>query len=88
MTTCIRCHRPLKRPTATGMGPVCAKAAGAQAVPDHERDLFGYDIDKAVTAARYQLQVLIGSMAVEAHQAVKRQFHEARVLLLGWKARP
>ena len=24
MTVCIRCHRPLKQPTETGMGPVCS----------------------------------------------------------------
>ena len=24
MTTCTRCHRPLKAPTPTGMGPKCA----------------------------------------------------------------
>lgn len=26
MTRCIKCHRPLKAPTPTGMGPVCARA--------------------------------------------------------------
>lgn len=78
MTTCIRCHRPLKHPTETGMGAVCARKAKAVAVPAHERDLFGYDIEKAVHAARYRLQVFIDGAAVEALVAVRRGFREAR----------
>ena len=84
MTVCIRCRRPLKQPTETGMGPVCARAVRAQPVPEHERDLFGYDIDKAVHAARYRLQVQVEVAAAEAHMAVRKGFHGARVLLLGW----
>lgn len=84
MTVCIRCHRPLKQPTETGMGPTCSKRAQAQAVPAHERDLFGYEIEKAVLAARYRLQVHIDSMAAEAQMEVKKGFHRARVQLLGW----
>jgi hypothetical protein len=56
MTVCTRCLRPLKHPTATGMGPVCAKAARAQPVEAVERDLFGYDLDKAVRAIRHQFR--------------------------------
>lgn len=78
MTTCIRCHRPLKRPTETGMGATCAKKSKAQPVPAHERDLFGYDLDKAANAARYRLQVHVEGMAAEAHIAVKHEAAAAR----------
>lgn len=81
---CTRCHRPLRLPTETGMGPVCARAARIQPVPAHERDLFGYEIEKAVLAARYRLQVHIDTMAAEALMEVRKGFHRARVLLLGW----
>lgn len=74
---CTRCHRPLRLPTETGMGPVCARAARIQPVPAHERDLFGYDIDKAVHAARYRLQVHIDSMAAEASMALRASYREA-----------
>ena len=82
MTHCIRCGRTLKRPTETGMGSTCARKAQAVPVPDHDRDLFGYDIEKAVQAARYRLSVFIGSAAVEAHIAVRRGFRVARERLL------
>lgn len=85
MTVCSRCHRPLKRQTETGMGPVCARAAKAQPVPAHERDLFGYDIDQAVHAARYRLQVHIDSMVAEAKMAVRHEFNAARVRLGVWR---
>lgn len=84
MTHCIKCHRTLKRPTPTGMGAVCARKANAQAVPAHERDLFGYEIDKAVHAARYRVQVHIESMAAEAYIAVRDEFRQARVRLGVW----
>ncbi|MEO8391205.1 hypothetical protein [Polaromonas sp.] len=74
MTVCTRCHRQLKQPTETGMGPVCARASRIQPVPAHERDLFGYDIDKAAHAARYRVQVLIDSMAAEASMAMRASF--------------
>lgn len=77
MTVCTRCHRPLKQPTETGMGPVCARAARVQPVPAHERDLFGYSIDLAVKAALYRLQVHIDSMAAEHSMALKASFREA-----------
>lgn len=77
MTVCIRCHRPLKQHTETGMGPVCARAARAQVVPEYERDLFGYDIDKAVHAAQYRLQVHIDSMAAEASMALRASHRAA-----------
>ncbi|MCY1167110.1 hypothetical protein D9M73_70670 [compost metagenome] len=77
MTVCIRCHRPLKQPTETGMGPVCARASRIEPVPAHERDLFGYDIDKAVHAAMYRLQVHIERIAAEASMALKASHREA-----------
>lgn len=73
---CSRCHRPLKHASSTGMGPVCS-ARYAQPVPAHERDLFGYDIDKAVHAARYHLQVHIDAMAAEASMALRVSYREA-----------
>jgi hypothetical protein len=85
VTVCTRCHRPLKAATETGMGPVCARKAKRVPVPAHERDLFGFDIDKAVHAAVYRLGVLVESMAAEALMAVKRDFHDARVRHLGWQ---
>lgn len=86
MTRCIRCHRPLKAPTPTGMGSVCASRY-AKPIPAHERDLFGYDIAAAADAARYRVRVLVDSLAEEARAAVRDGFHDARVRLLGWRAR-
>lgn len=77
MTVCTRCHRPLKQPTETGMGAVCARRSKVEPVPAHERDLFGYDIDKAVHAARYRLQVIIDSMAAEASMALRASHRAA-----------
>lgn len=77
MTVCTRCHRPLKQPTETGMGAVCARRSRIEPVPAHERDLFGYDIDKAVHAARYRLQVCIDIMAAEASMALKASYRAA-----------
>lgn len=83
MTVCIRCHRPLKWPSPTGMGPVCASRA-AKPVPAHEPDLWGYDIAKGEEAARYRLQVLIEGLAAEAHVAVRHQAAAARRRLGVW----
>jgi hypothetical protein len=84
---CTRCYRPLKNPSPTGMGRICSKAVNAEPVPPHERDLFGYDLDRAFHAARYRVRVHIEVMAAEARMAVTRDFAAARVRLLGWKAR-
>lgn len=83
MTICTRCHRPLTRPTTTGMGPVCSKRA-APPVPAHERDLFGYDVAKAADAALYRVQVVVDGMVAEAHVAVRREFAAARRRLGVW----
>lgn len=86
MSVCIKCHRPLRIASPDGYGPVCRKTA-AVPVPAHERDLFGYDLDKAIHAASYRVQVHINSMAAEAHVVLWHKFAEARERLLGWEAR-
>jgi hypothetical protein len=78
MTHCIRCGRTLKHPTETGLGPVCAQKAKAVPVPEHDRDLFGYDIAKAVHAACYRLTVQVETAAAEARFAVRQGFRDAR----------
>lgn len=85
MTRCIRCHRPLSKPTETGMGAVCAKASKAQPVPAHERDLFGFDIDLAIRAALYRLRVQIELAATDAVFAIRGDFRAARQRLGLWK---
>lgn len=84
MTVCTRCHRPLSRPTETGMGPVCAARAKAAAPLVVERDLFGFDVDRAARAAQERVQVVIASATADAHMAVKRQFRAARANLGVW----
>jgi hypothetical protein len=87
MNRCLKCHRPLKSPTPTGMGRICAAKVAAVPMPDHERDLFGYEVEKGLAAARYRLQVHIESMAAEAYVAVRDAFRAARERLLGWEPR-
>lgn len=81
MTVCIRCHRALKQPTATGMGPVCARVAKAQAPEQHERDLFGYDPAKAAIAAQQRLAVQAASAAAAGQAGVRAQARDARARL-------
>jgi len=83
MTTCIKCHRPLKHATASGMGRVCESKSRPVPVPVY-RDLFGYDVEKAAQAAGARVQVHIESLAADAHAAVRRGFREARVRLGVW----
>jgi len=66
MTHCINCGRTLKNATETGMGRVCARRAKAVPVPEHDRDLFGYDIQKAAAAAEYRIGVHIAVLAEAA----------------------
>lgn len=84
MTVCTRCHRPLKWPTATGMGPVCSRASKRVPVPAEERDLFGYDVEKACHAALYRIGVCIESAAAEASMAVRASFASTRRALGVW----
>lgn len=65
------------------MGPVCTRRS-APAVPGHERDLFGYDIEKATSAAMYRLGVCIESAAAEAAIEIRHEFAAARRLLGVW----
>lgn len=74
---CTRCHRPLKHASDTGMGPVCSKRAKASAPIAHERDLFGYDVDKAFAAARHRLDVALRVSAAVAWGGIRRDY-EAR----------
>lgn len=85
MTHCIRCRRPLKKPTESGMGPVCARRAPPAPVRE-ERNLFGYDVEKAAHVARAAVAVQIEQQAIAAHSALRAQFRAARVRLGVWSA--
>lgn len=84
MTVCLRCHRPLTRPTESGFGPVCAKAVAP--VPTVERDLFGYDIQAAALAAQVRLVEFIDARAAQAWHEVRAGFKTSRAQV--WEARP
>lgn len=77
MTVCLRCHRPLKRPTESGLGPVCAKAP----TPEVCRDLFGYDIERAAVGAMARVleSILMNTKAQQAE--IRRGFIQARARL-------
>lgn len=66
------------------MGETCRKKSAP--APVHERDLFGFDIDKAVHAALYRLHALIESLAVEAMVAGRHAARDARVRRGVWNA--
>ena len=76
MTICLRCHRPLKRPTESGYGRVCEKLA--QPVQEVECDLFGFDIEAAALAAQERLAHFIAGRVVLTKYAIRRDFYEAR----------
>ena len=76
MTRCIKCHRPLKHASETGMGPVCAKRA--QPIPTVERDLFGYSISEAVASANIRLAYQVEVAADLARWAVRDAYVAAR----------
>jgi hypothetical protein len=76
----------MKHATETGMGRVCEQKARVTAPVAHERDLFGFDVERAVRAARERLAVQVASAVAEAHMEVKRQAHALRVARLGWVA--
>lgn len=82
---CIRCHRPLTREPIAGMGPRCYAKAG-KPIPAHERDLFGYSVQKAAEAAAARVLVHVQQLAIEAHVAVRREFAAARRRLGIWSA--
>lgn len=82
MTTCLRCHRPLKNPTESGLGPICEKLATP--VPEVVRDLFGYDVQAAALAAQARLAEFIDMRAELAKFQIRRDFAAARRLLGVW----
>jgi hypothetical protein len=84
MSYCVRCHRPLRLPSVDGYGPVCRKTI--QPIPVCDRDLFGYDIERGVTAAIERLRVCIESLAVDALMAVRHEAAAARRRLGVWAA--
>ena len=83
---CIRCHRPLRLPTTTGMGPVCSKVARAVAPNLEEPDLFGYDITKAVQAAKERVRIGVLQAVATARMETLRESRASHVRLLGWQA--
>ena len=76
MTHCARCHRPLRKPTETGFGPVCVKKIAPPATV--ERDLFGYDTAAAAQAARERVALHVDALVAEAHAAVRDGFRRVR----------
>lgn len=82
MNTCLKCHRPLKRPTESGYGPVCAKAV--QTVSEVERDLFGYDVDAAILSAQVRLAEYVDNRCELDKFQIRRSFNDARKRLGVW----
>lgn len=83
---CLRCGRQLKNPTPTGMGRVCAARSQALKPEVVDRDLFGYDLERAVRAARERIEVVVGAAVARERIAVRQQFQAVRADLLGWRA--
>jgi hypothetical protein len=81
---CIKCHRPLLHPPVDGMGPTCRKRSAP--APQHERDLFGFDVEKATAAAMHSVRVHIESLAADARAAVRYAARAARVRMGVWRA--
>jgi len=77
---CIRCSRPLKNPAHDGMGPTCY-AKAAKPIPAGERDLFGFDIEKAVLSAGLRTRVFVSVLAAQARIDLREAFAAARVRL-------
>lgn len=80
---CIRCHRPLMRRTASGMGSTCER--NSKPIPTVERDLFGFDIPAAAAAAVERLKVHIEGMAAVAVIELRHSFAAARRRAGVWK---
>lgn len=58
------------------MGPVCEKKNPPAAKV--ERDLFGFDIEKAAAYARFVVQTRIEALALQAKYDIQRGFDELR----------
>lgn len=82
MTICLRCHRPLKNPTESGLGPVCAKAV--QPVAEVKRDLFGYDVQAAALAAQARQSIWLDARVVQELREMTGEFNAAWAR---WEAR-
>lgn len=83
MTICLRCRRPLKHPTPSGLGPVCAKA-----VPPLEPgvpDLFPYDLDRLVHEARQRLEAFINASAAAHRREIRKAFYDASIRADWWQ---
>jgi hypothetical protein len=85
MIRCIRCHRPMKHASDSGMGPRCFAVVG-KPVAAVDRDLFGYDVPAAASAAIERLRVCIESLALKAVMAVRHEAAAARRRLGVWAA--
>lgn len=83
MTHCIRCHRPLKRPSASGMGRICESRSTP--LPQYERDLLGYDVDRACEVARERIGIAIEAATVDALMATRKAFAQAKKRLGVWR---
>lgn len=79
MTHCIKCGRPMKHATKSGMGPKCEKRSPP--APAVERDLFGLNIEWAAQVALLRVLVLIEERAAEAQMAMRWDFLSARARL-------
>jgi hypothetical protein len=79
---CVRCHRTLKHPTESGLGPVCGKRA--KPIQIVERDLFGFNITLAAEAATVRVMVHVESMAIDAVIAIRHEAAAARRRLGVW----
>lgn len=79
---CLKCHRPLKHSTPSGLGPVCGKAA--KPIPEVDRDLFGYDVAAAAQAAVERLRVHVQGAAINAVMDMRHEFAAARRRLGVW----
>lgn len=76
MTICLRCHRPLKRPTESGLGPVCARAVMPAPAAD-EPDLFE-DIDFSVIRANARVKAAVEFQSLLEKRRIQLGFEAAR----------
>jgi len=74
---CTHCHRKLKNPRPSGMGRVCEKKAPLPPAAV-ERDLFGYDVAAAASAAQERVALYVQERATLAHAAVRAAFKRVR----------
>lgn len=80
---CIRCHRPMKHASASGMGRVCTAKEGI-VIPAIGRDLFGYDVPAAAAAASERVRIHIEMLYVDACISLRHEAAAARRRLGIW----